>query len=324
MISDTLMGIKMLLIPLIVLALTNISGAVDLSTPTGWVEELKNKPAKEGLALIYDHSEQWPQLRSLSWINRQDPQAQLTHKDDIALSIIVLTFLRSVMERDEFGQQDLLNVLTQLISIADNCKKKGGHDNDVVALACERVAIHLTLVHVYSTPSNVAQLATLFKADSSSHIKTKEWLKQRGNEDAWLHSKMDRIESISDADEKAPFGIYFRLAQGETVPVPGDFSFRSLIDSSNVVRLHFEIVNTEFVRTVAIPLIIDYVTAGGQLTPRPTNPAQAVKERLGSDMSKYKHNLLRSGNASANDIWSTLNQVANEPVARARLVRWLD
>ncbi len=299
--------------------------AFDLTTATNWIREIEKKSDAECLTFIKDHQQDWPVLRSPSWIERQVADVRLLHKDDRALALLVLAKLHSITAANFAGHEGGKAALaSQLLSIADNCKTKGGHNNDVLALAYERVAIHLALAQVKTKPSDAVQFAGIFVTDSKKHVKTKEWLRARGDEDAWLHDKMERIETITDTDEQSPFGVLFRLAQGAEAPATTPFSFRSLIENSNVVRLLFEAVNAEYSRTVAIPLVVDYVVAGGVVDPRPTNPIEAVREKLGIDMSKYYHRALRQGDASANDVWNALNQLTNEPSVRATLVRWLE
>lgn len=301
------------------------ANASALLAPTDWIFALAKTPAKERLTFIYKNRQNWPMLRSVSWIERQPLNVKDEHKDDTVLAFGALELAHELATANFAGYENTKPTLAgSLLEIADTFKTKGGHNNDVVALAYEMLATHLALSQIKKQPNDAKLFAAFFLADKEKHIKTKEWLKQRGEEDAWLHDKMARIDSITDGDEVAPFGVFFRLAQGAEVPEAPPFSFRSLIENSNVVGLLFDSVNLEYRRTVALPLVIDYIAAGGEISPRPINPVQAVREKLGKDMSKYYHKAIRQGNASANDIWSTLNRMVNEPDVRSVLVRWLE
>lgn len=311
-------------ITITLLMLCRFAGAVELATPAQWMAELEKKSFPETLSFTLDHKQEWPVLRSPSWIERQPEDVRTAHKDDLALSVLILGKLHGAAVGNFAVQETRSQLTANLLSMADAYKAKGGHNNDVLALACEKIAVHLALVHLNANPSDAKQFTAAFVTGPDKHIQTKAWLKQRGNEDAWLHDKMARIDTITQGDEQSPFGVFFRLAQGAEVPKPPAFSFRSLIDTSNVVRLWFDSVNAEYERTVALPLVIDYLVAGGIAVPRPANPTQAVREKLGKDMSKYRHQLIRQGDASPNDIWSTLNRVYNEKAAFEMLTRWLE
>jgi|GEM_PF-2987315 len=307
------------------LILFGYTKAAELVTPTNWLVELGKVPDSEKLTFVNKHRLDWPVLRSPSWIERQLPNVKAEHRDDKPLALVALELAHGLASKNFAGYENAKPALAAvLLEIADTCKIKGGHNNNVIALAYEKLAIHLALSQIISQPADARLFATWFLADKGKHIKTKDWLKQRGEEDAWLHDKMPRIDTITETDEATPFGVFFRLAQGAEVPAPPPFSYKSLIENSNVVRLLFDAVNVEYSRTVALPLVIDFIAAGGVILPRPANPVEAVRDKLGKDMSKYYHKALRQGNASANDIWSTLNQMVNEPDERAALVRWLE
>lgn len=309
----------------VVIAAMRMACAAELETSTDWLDALGKVEATETLSFIESHKQDWPVLRSPSWIERQAPAIQSQHKNDKVLAFAALRVLHSLVSENFARYEKAKPTLTgTLLAVADSLKTKGGYNNDIVALAFERVGIHVALSRIATHPSDAKLFAPFFVADSKRHIDAKLWLKERGDEDAWLFDKMERIDTITDADEQRPFGVPLRLAQGVKIPVRQSFSFSSMIENPNVVRLLLDSVNIEFNRLVGLPLVIDYIMAGGITKPVPENPIGAAREKLGEDMSKYYHKALRQGNASASDVWSTLYQMASESLVRDTLIRWLE
>lgn len=316
------MNTKLASLLICILAKSLIAAPIDLSTPSKWQHEIRELKLDETMAFISQHFDQWHQLRSPAFTERlTDQAAKTTIREGVALASEIISKVRDAVSIKAIDDSKQIERIVSMVALGDRIRASGGLTNEVLALVFERYARLSALLLIKNNAANAMKLSTVFIANPAAHIVPKAWLITHHSEDAQLQDKLPALEALGGETHIMQLMLKLGKLAGLS-GVPDDRPL-ALIRTSNSGGLLVQSIISEFERTVALPLIIDFVAKGGQLSPRPADASNAVKEKLGNDMSRYRHLMTRQGNASPHDIWHILGQVTDEKFATDELNRWL-